>query len=104
MVVMNDRWKSRLGLPYIPGRRLFETPQSFFFFSEGRDWTFRTSRANSSTQPVAAIEISVPICASEREKSVCHKSFEANMFRQMCGTGARQLQYNATFSGNREGS
>jgi hypothetical protein len=49
--------------------------------------TFRTSRANFSTQPVAAIEISVPICASEREKPVCHKFFEGNRFRQMCGTG-----------------
>jgi hypothetical protein len=55
--------------------------------------TFRTSRANFSTQPVAAIEISVPICASEREKPVCHKFFEGNRFRQMCGTGDLPLRH-----------
>jgi hypothetical protein len=58
-----------------------------FGFNTDLERTFRTSRANFSTQPVAAIEISVPICASEREKPVCHKFFEGNRFRQMCGTG-----------------
>src|SRR5262245_8230699 len=48
--------------------------------------TFRTSRANLSTQPLVLIELSVPICASEHERPVCHKSFEATRIRQMCGT------------------
>jgi len=50
--------------------------------------TFRTSRANFSTQVIVAIEISVPICASKHEKLVCRKPFVANKFRQMCGKGA----------------
>ena len=43
--------------------------------------TFRTSRANFSTQVLVAIEISVPICASEREKPVCHNPLEGRRFR-----------------------
>src|SRR3954447_17398262 len=71
--------------------------------AEALNRTFRTSRANFSTQPVAAIELSMPICASEREKSVCHKSFEDNRFRQMCGTGGtgnwNRQRYRPSLSG-----